>query len=75
MTSEQLLEYLKYCVVEKNKPKLKEKLAETVDLRRKMLKQNKEDFKEFMSFYFVDPELVGKLSINIMKAEILIRFF
>lgn len=58
VNEDELLEFLKYCVVHKNKKMLKEKLEATIELRRKLLKESSADFQEFMTFYFVDPEMV-----------------
>lgn len=60
------MKFLKYCVVKNDKKKLKDKLSETIDLRRKLLKENNEEFHEFMAFYFVDPELVRLTMTSIM---------
>lgn len=54
----ELVDFLKQCVVAKDKQKLKSKLEETITLRKKLLRQNNEDFADFMAFYFADPELV-----------------
>lgn len=54
-----LVEFLKHCVVSKDKVKLKSKLNESIELRRKLMRQNKEGFADFMTFYFESPELVG----------------
>lgn len=68
----ELIQFLKQCVVTKNKQELKSKLADSIDLRRKLLRENKEEFAEFMAFYFADPELVRQFhlfsySFRIMK--------
>lgn len=55
---EDLKNFLKYCVVSKNNEKLKDKLQKTISLRRQLLKENGDDFREFFQFYFVDPSLV-----------------
>lgn len=54
----ELVDFLKQCVVANDKPKLKSKLGETMTLRRKLLRENNEEFGDFMAFYFADPELV-----------------
>lgn len=58
-TEESLKAFFKYCVVHNDKEKLKEKLSGTVELRRKLLKEKKEDFMEFLQFYFIDIDLVS----------------
>lgn len=58
LNEKELVDFLKHCVVAKDKQELKSKLAETVELRRKLLRQNKEEFADFMAFYFEDPEMV-----------------
>lgn len=58
---QELIDFLKQCVVSKDKQKLKSKLGETVDLRRKLMSQSNNEFADFMAFYFEDPELVGFL--------------
>lgn len=55
---EELIEFLKQCVVSNDHKKLKGKLCETVPLRRRLLKENGDDFRAFLKFYFVDPTLV-----------------
>lgn len=57
-TEETLKSFFKYCVVGSDRSKLKDKLRDTVDLRRKILKQKKEEFMNFLQFYFVDIDLV-----------------
>lgn len=57
-TESELKEFLKYCVVNKDKSKLKEKLRETIEIRRRLLIENDGEFKDFFAFYFVDPEMV-----------------
>lgn len=54
----ELIDFLKQCVVAKDKLKLKSMLKETITLRIKLLRENKEEFADFMAFYFADPELV-----------------
>lgn len=58
-TIKELKATLKYCVVKKDKKKLKEILLETISIRRQLLKEEDNDFKEFWNFYFVDTELVS----------------
>lgn len=60
----ELKEFLKYCVVHKDKTKLKEVLRDSITLRRNLLKDEHIDFKEFWMFYFIDPELVKFISID-----------
>lgn len=58
-TEESLKTFFKYCVAKNDRVKLKEKLRGTVDLRRKILKEKKDEFMEFLKFYFVDVDLVS----------------
>lgn len=55
----ELVTFLKQCVVAKDKLKLKSKLGETITLRRKLLRQNNDEFADFMAFYFADTEFVS----------------
>lgn len=57
-TEETLKTFFKYCVVQKNRSKLKEKLRGTIELRRRILKENKDEFMEYLQFYFIDVDLV-----------------
>lgn len=54
----ELIDFLKQCVVANDKQMLKSKLGETITLRQKLLRQNTDDYADFMAFYFTDPELV-----------------
>lgn len=58
MTEDDLKKFLKYCCVTKDKPKLKEKLLETISLRRKLFKENSGEFSDFFNFYMVDITMV-----------------
>lgn len=58
-TEESLKTFFKYCVVENDRAKLKNKLRGTIELRRKILKEKKEEFIDFLQFYFVDIDLVS----------------
>lgn len=57
-TEESLKLFFKHCVVQNNRAKLKNKLRGTVELRRKILNEKKEEFMNFLQFYFVDVDLV-----------------
>lgn len=59
----ELVDFLKQCVVSKDKQKLKSKLSETIELRRKLLNENNQDFADFMSFYFAESEMVYSMSL------------
>lgn len=54
---EELKLFLKTCVVKKDRKALKERLQNTIAVRRQMMK-NQEEFADFFTFYFVDPTLV-----------------
>lgn len=55
----ELKSMLKYCVVNNDRKKLEEILSETISIRRKLLKIEGDDFKEFWKFYFVETDLVS----------------
>lgn len=57
-SEDDLKKFLNQCVVSNDRKKLKEKLAESVVLRRRLLKENGDDWNAFFNFYFVDPTLV-----------------
>lgn len=54
----ELVDFLKQCVVAKDKQMLKSKLRETITLRQKLLHQNNAEYADFMAFYFADHDLV-----------------
>lgn len=58
-TEDDLKKFLKQCVVSKDRKKLKDKLQDTIALRRQLLKENGDEFRNFFKFYFVDPSLVS----------------
>lgn len=58
-TEDDLKRFLNECVVTKDQKKLKETLAQTVPMRRQLLKENSEEFQKFLKFYFADPSLVN----------------
>lgn len=53
-----LLEFLKTCVVKNDLPDLKKKLTESVSIRRKYLQKSMTEIQEMFPFYFADPRLV-----------------
>lgn len=55
---EELKKFFKYCVVKNDKEKLKQKLRESVSLRRKLIKKDDIELKDFWLFYLMDTELV-----------------
>lgn len=58
MSGEELKSFLKYCVVQNDKAKLKNVLRETVSIRRQLLAVDDDELKDFWNFYFVDVDLV-----------------
>lgn len=56
---DELLEYFKPCVVQNDREELKQKLADSIEFRRKILSNPPEPIHKIFSFYFVDPELVA----------------
>lgn len=57
-TEDDLKRFLGECVVTKDQKKIKETLAQTVPIRRQLLKENSEEFRKFLKFYFADSSLV-----------------
>lgn len=57
-TDDELKTFLEQCVVSNDRKGLKDKLAQSVSLRRQLLKENGDNFHKFFKFYFVDPSLV-----------------
>lgn len=55
---ESLMKFFNYCVLKNDRTKLKTKLRGTVDLRRKILKERKDEYMNFIHFYFVDIQMV-----------------
>ena len=53
-----VLQYLKNCVVHQNKEELKQVLASCVEFRRRILNDPQQPIYKMFGFYFVDPELV-----------------
>lgn len=67
--NDELMNFFKYCSVEKNKEELKNKLAESVEYRRPILANPPEPIHKMFGFYFVDSELVTD-SIHCTSNEI-----
>lgn len=61
-TVDSSMQYFKNCVVQLNRDELVQKLQETVDVRRNILKDNSGSIQKIFPFYFVDPNLVSYLS-------------
>lgn len=57
---EELIEYFKHCVVRTERDELIAKLRDTVDLRKRLLRDNATNFHESFSFYFADSNLVSR---------------
>lgn len=55
---DELLSFFKNCVVRLQIDELKEKLACSVDIRRRILREPPEPIHKMFGFYFIDPELV-----------------
>ncbi|XP_055307057.1 uncharacterized protein LOC129571306 [Sitodiplosis mosellana] len=55
---DEVLQYLKNCVVHQNKEELKQVLASCVEFRRKILSDPPQPIYKMFGFYFVDPELI-----------------
>lgn len=62
LSEDDLKKFLKHCVVSNDRAKLKEKLLDSVALRRRLLKEDDTEFRDFFKFYFVDPSLVRDIS-------------
>lgn len=58
MSEAELKSQLKYCVVKNDKAHFKELMRQTVGMRRKLLKADDPDLKDFWTVYFVDTDLV-----------------
>lgn len=65
----ELMQYFKNCVVDRNKEELKEKLKSCVEFRREILNEPQQPIYKIFGFYFVDPELV-KYKINFTFRDI-----
>lgn len=78
LSEEDLKKFLKHCVVSKDRVQLKEKLLDSVALRRRLLKDDDVEFRDFFKFYFVDPSLVRKINsfyISTIYSNIVLNFF
>lgn len=59
-----LMQYFKNCVVNQNQAELREKLKNSVEFRRALLKNPEKPIYKLFPFYFVDPTLVIRLYIS-----------
>lgn len=55
-----LMQYFKNCVVNQNQAELREKLKNSVEFRRALLKNPEKPIYKLFPFYFVDPTLVNR---------------
>lgn len=59
-----LLQFLKTCVVKNDSPEIKKKLTESVSIRRKFLRKPMAKIMEMFPFYFADPRMVSIYSCS-----------
>lgn len=58
ISSDELMQYFKNCVVAQDRENLMKRLESSVEYRRMILKNPHEHIYKLFPFYFVDPELV-----------------
>lgn len=71
----ELLSYFKTYVVKNGVDELKEKLLETIEMRRNLLLTNVTQIKAMFPFYFVDASLVNMKIFHLIECKIILGYF